>query len=205
MTFTVRGGPLGDAKACAFAAVLIVLAGYAFVFRAGEARIADQREINERLASQLRSATAEIAMLPALEGQRSALQRRVDATAAEPDATASTARFLADATRIANRRHTTFATIAASGTPATHGVPPHGRGEPSAPIALDVTLEGGYADVLATMRELSAGRAPAAVDLAAIARKSVDAPDATVSVSLRVAIERLDPPRRTGDVRARPK
>lgn len=60
-------------------------------------------------------------------------------------------------------------------------------------IPLDLTVEGRYADVLATIGALSADRVPTMVDVASLARKQVGSPDPTVSAQVHVTIERLAP------------
>jgi hypothetical protein len=60
-------------------------------------------------------------------------------------------------------------------------------------LPLDLTVEGRYADVLATIGALSADRVPTVVDVASLARKQVGSPDPTVSAQVHVTIERLAP------------
>ncbi|MEA2664008.1 MAG: hypothetical protein QOI11_952, partial [Candidatus Eremiobacteraeota bacterium] len=111
---------------------------------------------------------------------------------------------------IAARHHTTIASIAAVGPPTgaatgagTAASPPGAAPSPNRParppadtfeaIPLDLTVEGRYADVLATVAALSSARVPAMVDVASLARKQAGSPDATLSAQLHVTIQRLVP------------
>ena len=61
-----------------------------------------------------------------------------------------------------------------------------GAGRPSGGLSYEVTLEGRYADVLATVRALSHARLPAAVGIASLTRKNPSALDATLVAALHV-------------------
>lgn len=170
----------GDARVIAFAAVLVVAAGYTFAFRPVESRIGDQLAANATLAERTVADRAVLGMRPALEREQARVQARLRGVDVAADPTRAVATFLRDAAVAAAVHRTRFATIAAKAQPGAPG---------DAALPLDVTLEGSYVDVLATMRALSRGRIPAAVEIASLARKSVDGGDATLSATLRVALE----------------
>jgi hypothetical protein len=218
--------PGGDAKAVTFAAVLVLLSGCIFVFRADEARIGERVADDRSTLAQLASAERTLRARPELERERGALHARLRKVDLDGDRTAIAARFVRDGASIAARHHTTIAAIAAVGptsgaiaasAPAassaltastasvssravmpTAGVQPApGQTPPAAdafePIPLDVTVEGRYADVLATIAALSAARVPTVVDVASLARKQAGSSDATVSAQLHVVIQHLIP------------
>ncbi len=180
----------GDAKAVAFAAVLVLLAGYAFVFRADEdrirARIADDRRIQLQLADARRTMRSRAR----LERERAELRARLRRVDLDGDRTAAAADFVRDAANIAARHHTTIASIAAVGAASSTFAT---SADAFDAIPLDITVEGRYANVLATIAALSAGRVPAVVDVASLARKQAGSADATLTAQVHVAIQRLAP------------
>ncbi|HYW54844.1 MAG TPA: hypothetical protein VE826_12810 [Dongiaceae bacterium] len=210
-----------DTKIVRFAAVLVVLAGYVFVFRAGEERIGDRLAQNAQVLEQLRAGERSMASHAALESERAQLLARLRGPETAAERSALVATFLRDAAATATARRTTITAITASGAQAistmsstrpasaTSGAPA-GTSANAAPVAaagastasavsdepfdgipLELTLEGRYADVLATVRALSAGRVPASIELASLARKSSATPDATLTAALRVVLQRL--------------
>lgn len=204
----------GDANAVTFAAVLVLLTGCVFVFRGDEVRIGERIVADRRILAQLASAERTLHARAGLERERDGLRARLRTVDLDGDRTAVAARFVRDAAGIAARHHTTIASIAAVGPasasaqgPGTSVVPaapsPSGAtgvpGVAGAPadtfeaLPLDLTVEGRYADVLATIGALSADRVPTVVDVASLARKQVGSPDPTVSAQVHVTIERLAP------------
>jgi Tfp pilus assembly protein PilO len=219
-----------DAKLVRFSAVLIVLAGYAFVFRAGEARLDARIGENARIAEQLRDGERTLASRTALNAGRTRLRDRLRSAGTAMDRSTLVARFLRDAARIASEHHAAITTITASGpaTVSTSGasvmVPGSAAGtgmqrtagaaaertpsfradEPFEEIPLEMTVEGRYADVLATIRALPSGRILASVDVTSLARKSAASADGTLTASLRVVLERIVPATETADAPPRP-
>lgn len=186
---------MSDAKLVRFGAVLIVLAGYAFVFRAGEARLGDRIAENARVAEQLRDGERTLAARAALVAGRARLREQIRSAEVAADRSALVARFLRDAARIASEHHAAITTIAASGPAgAIAGQTASVRaGDPFDEIPLEMTVEGRYADVLATIRALPAGHVLASVDVTSLARKSAATADGTLTASLRVVLERIAP------------
>ncbi len=166
-----------------FAAVVVVAASYALVFRTGEARVAAQIAENARTAARLRDARAAVAARPGLEAER-ARYATFEAHAGARSG-AAVARFVRDAVAAAAVRRSAITAIASAARAA--GAPP-----------LEITIEGRYADVLATVRALSATSVPATVEIETIARKSAGTRDATVTATVRAS---LDPGPPAGSVR----
>ncbi|HTD36020.1 MAG TPA: hypothetical protein VK669_00795 [Candidatus Limnocylindrales bacterium] len=184
-----------DAKAVRFAAVLVVLAGYILVFRAGEARIAARFAENAELAARLESGRRLVANGAAYEHERSRLQSVLrNANGAERYGILFPA-FLRRASSVAAAHHTIVTTVTAGGAP-----PPRNETTPADATAFETTafelsVEGRYADVLATVRALSASpRVLASVEIVALARKDAGAADSSLTASLRVTLHRLAAP-----------
>lgn len=194
-----------EAKAIRFGAVLVVAAGYAFVFRAGEARIGEQLARNAQIVEQLRAGERTAASFAALESERTRLLEQLRRLQVSGERSLLVARFLRDAAAAARARRTTITAVTASGAQpviAATAQPtptPRVQNDPAGVnaglafdgIPLELTVEGRYADVLATVRALSAGRVPATVDVSSLARKNAGVPDATLTAALRVVLERV--------------
>jgi hypothetical protein len=206
-------------KLLRFAAVLTVLAGYVFVFRTGESRIGDQLAENARIAEQIAAAERTLASEPALETERRRLRGALVSVHLRGTRGAHVARFMREASGVLAAHRATIATIAVSASPTvpTSATAPSSgpavsattavNGTPSASdavsdpldaIALDVTIDGRYADVLGAIRALSRTGAAASVDVLSLARKNADASEATLTATLHVVLHRL------ADVRTRP-
>jgi hypothetical protein len=178
-----------DAKLVRFAAVLVMLAGYGFVVRGGEARIAAQAAENQRGAERLAAGERALAGRAAFERERMRLRAQLRFADLASSRGELVARFVRDAAVLAAARHCAIVGIAAG----VLQTPLRASDDPFEAIALETTVEGRYADVLATIRAFSMSRVLATVDVASIARKNANAPDATVSAVLHVALERLAP------------
>lgn len=200
-----------DAKLVRFAAVVVVLAAYVFVFRGGETHIAARLDETARVAERVRAGESMLASRPRFEAERRRLRGDLRAVELDAGRSALVARFLRDAARIAAAHHATIPAITATGTsPATTLATSvsSASNELLEAIPLEITVEGRYADVLAAMRALSRSRVLAAVDLASLARKHADGADAMLVATLHVALQRLAPaelapPAGPNDVRAR--
>lgn len=165
-----------------FAALLIAVGGFFFVFRADQRRLVLQQTENARIAQRIRADDEITATADALAAQTRALRARLARHALDADDTAAVAAFLREAARVAARRRTTIAAINAAGRQRTSSAAAFDG------VPLDLTVEGRYADVLATLTDLSAGRVLAAIDLSSIARKNPASSDATLSASLHVVV-----------------
>jgi Tfp pilus assembly protein PilO len=196
-----------ETKLLRFASVIVVLAAYVFVFRGGEARIAERLDDNARIAERLRAGERTLASRPRFEAERSRLRRELRTVDLAAARSALVAHFLRDAARLAAAHHAAIPTITATGTASPVALAPNAPSDPLETIPLEITVEGRYADVLATMRALSRSRVLAAVEIASLARKHADGTDATLSAALHVALERIapavtPPPTAQTDVRA---
>ena len=180
-----------DVKLVRFAAVLVVLAGYLLVFRTGETRIAAQAAENARSAERIVAGERSLGARVALERERVRLRSGLRLDELARSRGELVAQYVREAASAAGARRCAITAIAGSGAQTTS--PARAADDPFETIALETTVEGRYADVLATVRALSGSRVLAAVDVASIARKNANAPDATVSAVLRVALERFAP------------
>ncbi|MDB5072724.1 MAG: hypothetical protein JWM87_3835 [Candidatus Eremiobacteraeota bacterium] len=200
-----------DAKLVRFSAVLIVLAGYTFVFRAGEARLDERIAENAGIVEQLRDGERRLASRTALIAGRTRLREQLRSASVAADRSTLVARFLRDAARIASDHHAAITAITAStGTgmqpavAAAERTPSFRTDDPFEEIPLEMTVEGRYADVLATIRALPSGRVLASVDVTSLARKSATSPDGTLTASLRVVLQRIAPATETAGAPPRP-
>ena len=215
---------MNAAKMLRFTAVMIVLAGYVFVFRAGERRIGDRVADNARIGEQIVAAERTLAAAPALEAERRRLRGTLVSVHLRGTPGAHVARFMRAAARVLAAHRATIATIAVNTSPIVpSSVPGRSAIAPSsAPavsaattvngttagsetavddldsVALDLTVEARYADVLDAVRALSRTDVLASVDVTSLARKNADTSDATLTATLHVVLHRL------ADVRARP-
>ncbi len=180
---------MSDAKVVRFAAVIVVLASYLVVFRTGESHIADRLDENARIMDGLHAAERTVASRPLLEAERSRLRARLRAVDLEAGRSTLVARFVRDAALIAAQHRTVISAITAS--PGTASI--DAASEPLQAIPLEITVDGRYADVLATIRALSVARVLTAVDVASLARKNAAAADPAVTAVLHVALQRLAP------------
>lgn len=178
---------MNAAQAVRFGAVLLVLAGYAFVFRSGEGALAAQLAQNVQLAGALRAADATLAAAASTEAERARLRRALQAGRAAGEPAALVARFVRDAATTA-RAHRTALTALASTAEGARQMTAR-RTAPAGALALDLTIEGRYADVLATVRALPASYVGAAIELRALARKNPGGSDRTVSAMIHAALE----------------
>lgn len=209
-----------EAKAVAFAAVLVILAGLFAVVRPGEARIGVLRDENERLAQRVDADERSVARSPQVEAELHRIARSLQRFRIADDRTALVARFVREAALTARAHHVEIVALAAAPPrtlplavasvapspapslataaplaisrriganlgPPTNDVPAHREA-----IALDLTLEGAYADVLAATRALSLGSVPVSIELASLALKNAAA-HPTLDASLRISLERL--------------
>lgn len=197
-----------------FAAVIVVLAAYLLVFRGGETRIAERLDDNARIGERVRAGERTLASRPRVEAERRRLRGELRTVDLDAPRSALVARFLRDAARIAAAHHAAIPTITATATAVAATLPPNAATlasnapiDPLETIPLEVTVEGRYADLLATMRALSRSRVLAAVEVASLARKHADGPDVTLTAALHVALQRIAPaasrpPATQADVRA---
>lgn len=199
------------------ATFVVSVSGYALGFRLLEGRI-DERAVEiARSADQLRADGRVQASAPQLAGERERLRRELARVSMTGERSRLVARFVYDAARITARLHTKITAISGAApvpfdpVSAPSPLPPmRSRDEtiigsaslhaatitadPFESIPLEVVIEGRYVNLLAALRELSATRVPAHVELGSLARKNVDAPDATLTASLHVTLERLAQP-----------
>lgn len=188
-----------DAKAIRFAAVLVALAGYALVFRTGEARIAARLAANAEIAERINADRRLFTTRTALERERGRLHAALHAAETQTERSALVSRFLRDAAVIASLHRVTIATVtagAAAPSASAAALPAvgtnRGAAGPFETISLDIVVEGRYADVLATARSLSASsHVLASVEIASLARKATASAEPALTASLNIVLHRV--------------
>ena len=181
----------------------VAVAGYVVAVRIEGGRADERIAANALTAERLRAGSITLAQRPRLEAERARLRgllRGVDTG----DATRLVAEFVRDAAHESARLHTVITAIGASNHPAPATAPVNSatttpaattttsaNTDPIVLLPLDVTLEGRYLDVLATIRRLSRMHVVAAVEVGALARTNADSSDATLSAALRVSLAHL--------------
>jgi hypothetical protein len=199
------------AKSIRFAAVLVVLAGYLLVVREGERRIGERLAANAELVERLASDHRLLAMRAGLERERTRLRSSLRRAGIRAEHGPVVSTFLRDAAAVAAARGTKVTSVTANGPSLTAPAPaapapaagtPNtetpNAGTPNAPfdtVAFELAVEGRYADILATVRDLSANsHALASVEIASLARKNTSHGGAILSASLKVVLHRLGAP-----------
>lgn len=178
-----------DGRAIWFAAVLVLLAGYTFVFRVDEGRIVDRIGENATMLTQLAAAEERIRNQRRFEIKRARLRDRLRSIDLERDRTRIVAAFVREAVRITAQHHTTIVAVAA-GAGKSSSAPAH---PPFDAVPLELTIEGRYYDLLAAIRALSASRVLAGVEVASITRKEAASRSLSLTSAVRVVIEHLSP------------
>jgi hypothetical protein len=165
---------------------LIAIVASAFLAQALEQRIVECVEENARLRAAIAADLAAAAERAALSTQRERLARELGPVLSVHDATARSAAFLREAAAIARRHRTSVSAVASAERESAIGARTSSATEPRGGLSYEVTLEGRYADVLATVRALSHARLPAAIEIASLTRKNPNALDATLIAALHV-------------------
>lgn len=196
-----RGAGLSNAvKLLWLGAVLVLLAGYVFVHRSFEIRIAEQIAESETIALALDRNEVVLRGRSALERQQHRFEAVLGSVDLHAEHSALVARFIHEAVRIGNEHRVRVVQIdGARGGPATLYSPPAADESAASAdrplfdtVLLEVTLEGMYLDVLSAMRELSRMRVLVQVDIAAIERITASQESGPlVTAHLHVAVERL--------------
>jgi hypothetical protein len=185
------------AKSIRFAAVLVVLAGDLLVVREGERRIGERLAANAELVERLSSDRRLLAMRAGLERERTRLRASLRAAGLGAERGNVVSTFLRDAAATASVRGTKITSVTANGAPLAAPASTV-AGTPAAPldgVALDLAIEGRYADVLATVRALSATpHVLASVEIASLVRKNAGPAGTTLAASLKIVIHRLGAP-----------
>jgi len=172
-------------------AALAAFAGSLLVVGAAEHRLDDQFEANGRLRAAIDDARAAVAQRAASGAKLERLRSDLGRALWIRDATARSATFVRDAAQIALHHGTHVASIVAAAR--IERLTPQSGATAAGPreTAYDVTLEGRYVDVLATLRAFAQLRPPAAIELTGLSRKNPNAPDPTLIAALRVSLGRF--------------
>ena len=173
-----------EAQAMWFAAVLVLPVAFLTLFRVDELRIDAAERHNADLVASAARDQALLAQEPALERERAALDSALHVVALDAQPTRMVALFVRDAAKVAAAHRTVVTSIAAAAPPAA--MPPFDS------VGLDVSVEGRYADLLATLRDLTRMRVLATVEVTALGRKDA-ATNARLVASVHVLLSRLAP------------
>jgi hypothetical protein len=185
-------------------AAAVACAASVAIARTAEANLAQRADEIARLRAAVDADDALTRQRVSLEQRDRMVRARLAGLLLPRDSTARVASFVHDAARISAAHRTVIAAI----VPATLNRPVPAETaraaspSPSAAVpstaqddmAFDVTLDGQYADVLATVRGLASLTLPAAIDLTSIVRKSPGAPDTTVRSTIRVTLPDITAP-----------
>jgi len=173
---------------------LVAISGYALAFCLLEGRVEERANQVARSVDQLRADGRTQAQEPQLSRERERLRAQLAGMSIAGDPARIVARFVRDGERIASRHLVKITAISAPASAPQPGAAPSITADPLQTIPLDVVVEGRYVNLLAAFRELSTTRVLAQVELASLARRNIDAPDATLSAALHVTLERVVQP-----------
>jgi hypothetical protein len=164
----------GDTLLLWLATIAVACAGYYIAFVALAGAIDTQHEMTARVADAIRTNAEVLAQRPALEREAETLDKRMRDLDLRADRAALVARFVQTAARVAGERGVTIdrvegrTAIAAPLPPSA--APQNSSTVPFEPIPLEVTLDGTYNALLATIRELALAPLPMQIEIAAIER-----------------------------------
>jgi hypothetical protein len=157
----------------------IALVACAAIQQTGESQRTARLDHAARLTNEIDAAAAVIAQRATLMTRRNRLRAALGATLRRVDSSTRVASFVRDSARIAAQHRTTIAAIVPQVTPGTT-LPA---------LTFDVTIEGEYPDVLATLGDFASLTYPADVAVTSIARTNPHAVEATVSAAIRVTLD----------------
>jgi hypothetical protein len=155
-------------RASLFAAVLVVLGGYAFVFRPLETAVAGRYAELETQRTTLERSLALTRRIPQLAKERADLEGQLGGLHLRDRRVVLVERFLRAVAAAAARDRLAVQSVVADARGAT-ALPAR---PPQAPLfdelALELTLRGGYADVIRAVRELNGGNVAARMSLTSL-------------------------------------
>jgi hypothetical protein len=156
-------------RASLFAAVLIVLGGYMFVFRPLEGTVADRYSELDAARSTLERSLALAHRIPPLTAERATLAAQLDRVHVRERRAATVERFLHTVAGVAGRDDVAVESVAAD---AREGAPLAVAAHAHTPLfdelALDVSLRGRYGDVIRAVRELNGGDVATRISLSSL-------------------------------------
>jgi len=174
-----------------FACLLLAVAGYSLVYRPYESAITDAFASRESIAFAIDQNRTLLARRTALENLRDNLERLLEELDLHDDAQTLVARYVRDAARLSSAHHVRITALQPLVTPHTPETQTALAAGPAALAAtpLDLTLEGTYGDLLATIRGLSQDRILASVDLESLERSNTPVTVTTPHLDARLHIE----------------
>jgi hypothetical protein len=156
-------------RANLFAAVLIALGGYLFVFRPLEATVAQRYADLDAGRTTLERELALARRIPALTRERAVLDAQLGRVHLRAPRSAAVERFLRTIADVAARDGVAVERVASDASPMP-GLVASARAP--APLfdelGLDVALRGGYADLIRAVRELNGGDAARRINLTSL-------------------------------------
>jgi hypothetical protein len=157
-------------RASLFAAVLILLGGYALVFAPREAAVSARYNELDAARASLEQNLPLARRIPALTMERSLLAARLDRVHVRDARAATVERFLHAVANVSARNGIAVESVAGD----VRQAPPTIDGRRSQTVALfdeqplEVTLRGGYGSVIHAVRELNGGDVAARISLASL-------------------------------------
>jgi len=155
-------------RASLFAAVLIVLAGYLFVFRPLEVTLADRYARLDAARTTLEQSLALARRIPALVNERTSLEAQLAHVHVRDRRAATIERFLGAVAGIARRHDVAIESVAAGVGQTQPALAQPAHAALFDELALDVSLRGRYGDVIRAVRELNAGDVATSITLASL-------------------------------------
>jgi len=191
-------------------AVLVLFAGYFFVYRSLEDRVGTQYVATSGIVDSLRNNDAILARRPALEDLHRTLASDLRTIDLRSDRSVIVALFVRETARISVAHHVSVSAIDGVRSdnrfpvrpmPVDPSVRTLAPAANSAPLfettPLDVILRGSYSDLLAAIRDLSRARVLAEIEVVSIERTpGASGSGASLSARLHVNLDRLNAPMR---------
>jgi Tfp pilus assembly protein PilO len=154
-------------RSCLFAAVLVVLGGYIFIFRPLEAEVADRYVQLDSSRATLERSLELARRIPALARERAELEARFARVHVRERRSAVIERFLRATANVAVRDEVAVESVASDARSA-YAASPFARTPLFDELSLDLTLRGRYNDVIRAIRDLNGGDVAARIALASL-------------------------------------
>lgn len=151
-----------------FAAVVIVLGGYIFVFRPLEGTVADRYTQLDASRAMLERSLDLAGRIPALARERAELDVQFARVHVRDRRTATIERFLRTMADVATRDGVAIESVAADVRQGTYAAARPLQAPLFDEVPLDLTLRGRYSDVIRAIRELNGGDVAARITLASL-------------------------------------
>ncbi len=190
-------------RASLFAAILIVLGGYGLVFAPLETTIAARYNELDSARTNLERSLSLARRIPALTAERTALSAQLDRVHVRAGRAATVERFLHAVAGVSEHNGIAVESVAADARQAPATV----DGRRSQTVALfdeqplEVTLRGGYGNVIHAVRELNGGDVAARISLASLGDAERPGARPALNAAFHVLLLRAGDDQATQDVR----